>query len=422
MKKYLRLLMVAVLALGVSVSAEAQLKGVLNKAKKAVKEKTEKAVDKAVDQALGDDSQSTSTTKTNTNTNTNTSKPAKTQSTASKEEAAPKAKAIPSGPEIPQLMAMPEAYNDYDETGRYINSLAWGLRKTSEADAKALAAKLTERMKFDMKTLEELEEGENWELQQQLIKEIKNWQYFYVKMGEIMNLINFAQMKKDSQSGAYYYEGSPMMNCGMHVAGNTASEEGVMGRGALLFTRKNGKAYFCDAKLQPIFAEDDDIRVAKLDLNMVTNIFNMFDGYPLEWCQATQQGSMKDQFDVYFHKASTYITNLREAIKGNSLSNLEFKPMPKAGSLNASMKAKALAAERQKAKDVVDVVIVSNSWEIQKNAAGQPIRRVIYGYSVGNTKHGKMATRVSWAEDYQGGGKYGSLHPYGVGMDSFYVK
>ena len=225
MKKYLRLLMVAALALGVSVSAEAQLKGVLNKAKKAVKEKTEKAVDKAVDQALGDDSQSTSTTKTNSNANSTSAKPAKQQSSTIKEEAAPKAKAIPSGPEIPQLMAMPEAYNDYDETGRYINSLAWGLRKTSEADAKALAAKLTERMKFDMKTLEELEEGENWELQQQLIKEIKNWQYFYVKMGEIMNLINFAQMKKDSQSGAYYYEGSPMMNCGMHVADNTASEE-----------------------------------------------------------------------------------------------------------------------------------------------------------------------------------------------------
>jgi hypothetical protein len=96
--------------------------------------------------------------------------------------------------------------------------------------------------------------------------------------------------------------------------------------------------------------------------------------------------------------------------------------MPKAGGMNASMKAKALAAEKSKFKDVLDVVVTSDSWTIEKTAAGVPIRRVIYGYSIGKTKDGKRATRVSWAEEYQGGGKYGSLHTYGVGGDSFYVK
>ena len=74
------------------------------------------------------------------------------------------------------------------------------------------------------------------------------------------------------------------------------------------------------------------------------------------------------------------------------------------------------------AKEVVDVVITSDSWQVERNAAGQPIRRVIFGYSIVQTEHGKMATRVSWAEDHQGGGKYGGLRAYGNGMESYYVK
>ena len=31
------------------------------------------------------------------------------------------------------------------------------------------------------------------------------------------------------------------------------------------------------------------------------------------------------------------------------------------------------------------------------------------------TKRGKQAVRVSWAEDHMGGGKYGSIHTYGNG-------
>jgi len=43
------------------------------------------------------------------------------------------------------------------------------------------------------------------------------------------------------------------------------------------------------------------------------------------------------------------------------------------------------------------------------------------GHSIVQTENGKMATRVSWAEDYQGG-SYGVLHSYGNGRESFYVK
>ena len=412
-KFFFRSLLIAILALGICSSADAQLKGVLNKAKKAVEKKVEQKVDEVLD---GDDQSSTTTT----NSTKKTTSTVKSTATQTVKQTA--GKTYGTGPEIPKIMAMETPYNDYDESGKYINSLAWGLRKMPLADAKTLAEKLTARAKWDMTTLEQLDDNEDYEFGQKLIKEIKNWQYFYVKIGEIMNLMNMTTYKKDN-NGLFYYQGVPSFMCAMHVAGNPASEEGVMGVGAIAFTRINGKAYFCDALQNPTFLEEDELAVAKLDLNMATNIYTLFAGYPLEWCRMTQQGVLKDQFDIYYNKALSYATALKEAIKGNSLDNLEFKPMPKAGGMNASMKAKALSAEKQKtSKEVVDVVVTSNSWEIQKNAAGQPVRRVIYGYSIGKTKYGKMATKVSWAEDYQGGGKYGSLHCYGVGTEYFYVK
>lgn len=406
-------LLASALMFVVCTPADAQLKGVLNKAKKAVEKKVEQKVDEVLD---GDSNQSTTTT-TNSSQKTTTT----TKNTATQTAKQTAGKSYGNGPEIPKLMSMEPSYSDYDESGKYLNSVAWGLRKTSQAEAKALAEKLTARFKWDRKTLQEMEAGENYELEMQLKNELSNWQSFYVKIGEIMNLINNGDYKKDN-TGAFYLDKAPLMHVGMHVAGNTASEEGVMGIGSLLFTRNKGKAYFCNYMLDPVFAEEDGIRVAKLDLNMATNIAILFEGYPVEWCRETQQGVMKDQFAIYHQKAVAYVSALKEAIKGNSLDNLEYKPVPKAGGMNASMNAKALAAEKQKGKDVVKVVITSNSWEIQKNAMGQPVRRVIYGYSIGNTKHGKMASRVSWAEDYQGGGKYGSLHCYGVGTEYFYVK
>ena len=236
-----------------------------------------------------------------------------------------------------------------------------------------------------------------------------------------MNLMNMGQMKKDN-SGAFTYQSIPTMNCGMHQAGIPASEEGVMGRKTLLFTKKDGKSYFCDDRKQPVVVEDEDLAVAKLDLNLATNIYTLFEGYPLEWCRMTQQDYLKDQFDIYYNKAKSYATILSDALKANSPENLEFQPMPKAGSMQSAYKAKALAAAKGQNSNVIDIVITSNNWNVQKNNLGVPLRRCIYGYEIVKTKYGKRAIGFTWAEDHLGGGKYGSLHAYGVGGNSFYVK
>ncbi|MBR3302959.1 MAG: hypothetical protein IKI67_02090 [Bacteroidales bacterium] len=410
-KSFLRMALVATLALGLSVSAQAQLKGVLNKAKKAAKEKAEKVVDQAIN-------------KSTNNAATTINARADEQNSGSSTENKQRPASVSSGPESPKIMSLPQAYNDYDEAGKYINEVAWGLRKTSLAEAKALANKLNARAKWIVETLEAAEKGSvKIEAEQKfdMKKELSNWDYFYGILRNIMNLLAPVQFQKDSR-GLFYYQGSPMLMCGMHIAGNAASQEGVSGRNkSLLFTHKDNKSFFCSASLEPIFAEEDDIRVARLDLNMAENIAAMIQGYPIEWCRSTKRGVMQDEYDIVLQKALTYSTTLKAAIAGNSLSNLDFKPMPKAGSMNASLKSKALSVQKAKNKSCVDVVIVSNSWEVKKNSLGVPIRRIVYGYSISTTKHGKMATRVSWSEEYQGG-SYGALRAYGVGAESFYVK
>jgi len=90
--------------------------------------------------------------------------------------------------------------------------------------------------------------------------------------------------------------------------------------------------------------------------------------------------------------------------------------------MNASYKAKVLPLEKAVSDKVIDCVVTSDGWEVQRDAAGNILRRVIQGYSIVQTKRGKQAVRVSWAEDHMGGGKYGSIHAYGNGGAQFYVK
>jgi hypothetical protein len=85
--------------------------------------------------------------------------------------------------------------------------------------------------------------------------------------------------------------------------------------------------------------------------------------------------------------------------------------------MNKSLKAKALAVAKAEDSSVIDVVITSNHWNVT------PLeRRSVSGYVIRNTKMGKQASGRSWCQDYMGGGKYGSLRNFGVGLDSFYIK
>ena len=66
---------------------------------------------------------------------------------------------------------------------------------------------------------------------------------------------------------------------------------------------------------------------------------------------------------------------MTKAIEDNDKIPMEYKPMPKAGAMNASMKAKVLPLEKAISDKVLDCVVTSDGWQVETNAAGQPVRR-----------------------------------------------
>ncbi|MBP5392161.1 MAG: hypothetical protein J6Y40_08805 [Bacteroidales bacterium] len=402
-KFFFRSLLIAILALGICASADAQLKGVLNKAKKAVKE------------ATSDNSSKSSSSATTTSSNSNSQV---------------KSKITDNGPECPEVLKLEPSYRPGDPTDTYMEELTWGLRTMSHPEAKALAAKLNARIKWDLEQIKKLESKdrtiEEGDFYHALRQEVNNWDKFVGKAGTYVAQMTSINWEKDAQGKFFYRDKFPLFHTGHWISGVPASLEGDIKGNNSMVSKVDGKFVFCYSngeKLIPIVAKPGEIRVAKLDANMALNVGYLLDGFPLEWWRADNKGTaMEDTWDKCYWSALMFVQAIAEAVQNNSPSNIKYEAMPKPGAMNASMKSKILALEKSAFPDVVDVVITSNNWEIQKNAAGQPVRRVIYGYSIVKTENGKMATRVSWAEDHQGGGKYGAVHGYGNGMETFYVK
>ena len=412
MKKICKLLPFAVMLL-LCMPAHAQLGGLLNRAKNAV----EQGVSRATQQASGTAINALEGNDQGTQSHSNAS------SALSSAVSSVTGNVIPTGPEVPELMSLAPSWNQYDATGQAIAKYVWGLRKTPNDEVRAMAAKLTARAKYDREIIAGMENDKyeyDYDTKDKLENELANWTNLYTQLGQVASLLNSAEFKQD-EYGLWYYQGSQLFIVGTSSTGVEASRADLIPNGNCLFTSRDNKTYFCDAGYQPIFASDAEVAMAKLDVNMMLNIATLFEGYPVEYCKETERGVMADTYAQYYNRALVYAHTGQEAIAGNSKDNIEYKPMPKAGALNASMKAQALAIEKTKGADRLDVVVTSDSWEVQTNAAGTPVRRIIYGYSIVNTENGKRANRVSWSEDYQGG-SYGKLHAYGVGTESFFVK
>ena len=329
------------------------------------------------------------------------------------------------GPAVPKLMGMPEFYDQFDATGQYIDNLIWGLRTTSESDATALAEQLTARAKWDRDRIEGMSSGKyenNSALYNKLTSELKNWVAFYVRMREVVNFFFSEDLRRDPNDGSWYLDRQIKFPVGVTMAGVQASMAGVLNDKVTSFTyyEKSNKCCFCSTSLVPIVADADQIAMAKRDQNMLANIGILFTGYPVEWCESTQRGSDQYLFSMARSKARGYANFAKIAIESNSPDVLEFQPMPKAGSMNGSWKAQALALAKANVAGVTDAVITSDDWWVEKNALGTPIRRIIRGYIIRHDSYGKTANEFSWAQDYQGG-SYGKLHTWGMGK-LFYVK
>ena len=344
----------------------------------------------------------------------------------------------PTGPTVPKIMKQKDIVQRRDETDTYYDKVFWGLRDATHEETQALANQLTARMKWVDQMITEMDNGTRpkdkvW--YDELMQEAKAWLAFYIKIGEAFSQnFSFVQIKHNDQWQWYFEDPFPSFMYGSFIADVPESQVGVNGhtlqsKGGQVSLNNGKKPYRFgyiqsypngSSELIPIIVSGESLEVAKRDRNLAWNMAILFADFPVPYYRDNDPS--RDRFDVYQQKIFFYLQALDEALANNTPDKMEFKPMPKAGGMNASIKAKVLAIEKSIAKEVVDVVITSDSWQIERDALGQPVRRVIFGYSIVQTENGKMATRVSWAEDHQGGGKYGGLRAYGNGMESYYVK
>ena len=182
---------------------------------------------------------------------------------------------------------------------------------------------------------------------------------------------------------------------------------------------KNGNFRFCSAKGDGAFLDDEDLAIAKeaalrmRKMQIITYALH-------EMLQETGE-----QCDPYlralYNFSGIYANGVEKACEANTPENIERKPRPKAGAMHSSMKAQALAVAKANDSDVVDVIITSGSWDV-KMRGFVPVNRNIYGYYVVKDEHGLMCLPRMWTEDYNNG-TYGKLRAGGTGTESpFYIK
>ena len=182
------------------------------------------------------------------------------------------------------------------------------------------------------------------------------------------------------------------------------------------------KTYFAEmpfgsSEYQPCYVEGKYLDEVKRNFQLARCLWTLLDvggkGLNPEFAET---------YDKEFRAMAFYTQFLSEAIKNNTPANITRKDMPKAGALNRELHDKALAIEKSiiDGSKVLDVVVTRDAWDVQREG-GVIVRRVAYGYVIVQDKQGKAAVSVSWAQDHQGGGKYGALRRYGNG-GSFLVK
>ncbi len=374
MKKMNVLKMMAVVALlfTVNMNADAQfgsLKGLANKAKRALKDKAEQTVEQTIDGSSRSSSSSSSSS----------------NNSSSIEQAVKKAAAGDSG-ELPWTMTR-EGQN---KTMQFIEKM--------ETASQEEVAKLRDDM-----------------IKRYLYNEAAKPNDGYT---ENMYFSNFLQNISNSMGILNHYN-VKIIDGRFDFDAQGKVELITFGPSAYVEVNDKGEAYFTSASNHDrTYLNAERLAKAKDNLKRVENYRTFF--------AAAGKGLSKDMeetFEEGYNRATMYVTFLSDAIKGNSPANITRRAMPKAGSLNGQLHAAALAIAKKRMNNVVDVVITRDQWDVKRNALGQILHRVAYGYYIVKDEVGRKAVSHSWAQDYQGGGKYGSLRHFGVGAEgAFYVK
>ena len=368
-------------AMSVPSTANAQLGGLVNKAKK----KAEQVVDKKKEDV-------------------------KKEAKKAKEEA--KMSALETQrPPLPWVMDPNGTYNGIGME-EFVDRMVE--MDITEDGLKELRSQLDARFKHNH-VLDKINSGPDYDVKlwESIQKENERYWQFYDKISSwTLVLINSTKVTEDANGAVSVSTKGSLMTANKYRAKGSA-------QGITLVSR-NGKYVFATLGGQGSFLNAADLEGAKKCAKQM-HLFQIFTkDTPQLWDELGEKYSNTQKY-MYYNQ-NVYANAADQAIANNTPENIDYKPMPKAGSMHAKFKAEALAIAKADDPNGLDVIITSNDWDVVMKGI-VPERRNIYGYIVTKDELGKKCSERVWTQKYQGNNNYGKLKAGGVGVSSdFYVK
>jgi hypothetical protein len=379
--KTLLLAAITMAAMSVPGTANAQLGGLVNKAKK----KAEQVVEKKKEDV-------------------------KKEAKKAKDDA--KMKALETQrPPLPWVMAPDGTYNGVGME-EFVDRMVE--MDITEDGLKELKSQLDARFKHNH-VLDKINSGPDYDVKlwESIQKENERYWQFYDKISSWTNvLINSTKVTEDANGAVSVSTKGSLMTANKYRAKGSA-------QGITLVSR-NGKYVFATLGGQGSYLNAADLEGAKKCAKQM-HLFQIFTkDTPQLWDEVGEKYSNTQKY-MYYNQ-NVYANAADQAIAQNSPENIDYKPMPKAGSMQAKFKSEALAIAKADDPKVIDIVITSDDWDVVMKGL-VPERRNIYGYYITQDELGKKCAERVWTQKYQGNGNYGRLKAGGVGVSSdFYVK
>ena len=311
-------------------------------------------------------------------------------------------------PELPWIMELnPKVFND----PKLMDFVNGGLGKLSEEEVKDLREKLFARYKSNLMMKTAMKEAgiDDYNLNQSIDNEQEMFHKFYDELDSRVssNTFGMYEVSLNGESATFKYENSSFSI----PAGNSMCTVVKDLNGNYIFRRMIGG--------DKVFLKADEMKEAKDYINLFHNIFLVSQSIG-DFSKSL--GEKPEQHGFLPFRALEWCNRMNAAMANNVPENIEYRAMPKAGSMHAKFKAEALAIAKADDPKVIDVVITSNDWDVLMKGL-VPERRNIYGYYITQDKNGKICSERVWTQKYQGDGNYGKLKAGGVGVSAdFYVK
>ena len=376
-------------AMSVPTTANAQLGGLVKKAKEKAKEKVEQVVDKKKNDVKDK---------------------GKEMVKNAKEDA--KMKALETQrPPLPWVMAQDGTYNGVG-LEEFVERMAE--MDITEDGLRELRSQMDARFKHNH-ILDKLNSGPDIDtkLQENIMKENERYWQFYDKISSgTTAMINSTKITEDANGAvSVSTKGSMML---VNKFRKNGSAQGIT------LVSRNGKYVFASLGGQGSYLSGADLEGAKKCAKQM-HLFQIFSkDTPQLWDELGEKYSETKKY-MYYNQ-NVYANAADQALAQNTPENIDYKAMPKAGSMQAKFKSEALAIAKADDPKVIDVVITSNDWDVVMKGL-VPERRNIYGYYITQDELGKKCTERVWTQKYQGNGNYGKLKAGGVGVSAdFYVK